>query len=87
MTDFDKSKLTVCRLVGDASFKSRAVISESATHTWVTVVNPNNHRLLLQACDDCGVVKSENSVTKPCQARKGQALISSAMRANFRLVS
>ncbi len=49
-------------------------------HDWVTVVNPMNHRLLLQACDNCGVVKSENSVVRRCKAPKGNELISSALR-------
>jgi len=49
------------------------------THDWVTVVNPVNHQLLLQACDNCGVVKSENSVVRRCKAPKNQALISSAL--------
>ena len=48
-------------------------------HSWVTVVNPTNHRLLLQACDDCGVVKSENSTMRRCRARKGQSLVSGRM--------
>jgi len=48
-------------------------------HDWVTVVNPMNQQLLLQACDNCGVVKSENSVVKRCKAPQHQALISSAM--------
>ncbi|MFT5572411.1 MAG: hypothetical protein ACI9FR_001334 [Cryomorphaceae bacterium] len=45
-------------------------------HSWVTVINPTNHRLLLQACDDCGVVKSENSVIRSCKADRGLGLIS-----------
>jgi len=49
-------------------------------HDWVTVVNPMNHRLLLQACDNCGVVKSENSVVKRCKAPQGGELISGAIR-------
>lgn len=52
--------------------------SSPKPHAWVTVINPTNHRLLLQACDDCGVVKSENSVAKRCRAASGLALISSA---------
>ena len=50
-----------------------------ANHFWVTVVNPTNHCLLLQVCDDCGVVKSENSILKRCKAPKGQALVSGLM--------
>ena len=45
-------------------------------HHWVTVINPTNHRLLLQACDDCGVVKSENTVIRSCRADRGLGLIS-----------
>jgi len=48
-------------------------------HAWVTVVNPNNSRSLLQACDDCGVVKTENSLIRSCRARHGQGVISSSM--------
>jgi len=48
-------------------------------HDWITVVNPMNHRLLLQACDNCGVVKSENSVIRRCKAKKGRAVISGSM--------
>jgi len=50
-------------------------------HAWVTVVNPLNQRSLLQACDDCGVVKSENSVIRQCHASKGAGLISEALTA------
>ena len=50
----------------------------SSSHEWVTVINPYNRRSLLQACDDCGVVKSENSVAKQCSAVKGAGLISNA---------
>ena len=55
-------------------------------HSWVTVVNPTNHRMLLQACDNCGVVKSENSVMRRCRAPKGQALVSGSMSARNRIV-
>jgi len=48
-------------------------------HNWVTVVK-------LQACDDCGVVKSENSVIRNCRAGKGRALISKASQSNLQLV-
>jgi len=51
-------------------------------HNWVTVVNPMNHSLLLQACDNCGVVKSENSVVKRCKAARQRALISEAIAIN-----
>jgi len=47
-------------------------------HGWITVVDPTNQRSLLQACDHCGVVKSENSVVKACSGVAGSELISSA---------
>lgn len=47
-------------------------------HYWVGVLNPRNQRSLLEACDDCGIVKSENSITRNCRATPGQSLISSA---------
>ncbi len=52
-------------------------------HCWITVVNPTNHRMLLQACDHCGVVKSENSVVRNCRAPHDQALISGSMDSEF----
>lgn len=48
-------------------------------HSWISVINPRNQRSLLQACDDCGIVKSENSILKNCTAIPGQAMISSAV--------
>lgn len=57
--------------------------TQNTDHSWVTVVNPSNNRLLLQACDHCGVVKSENSVVRRCQASKDQALISSSLDSTF----
>lgn len=56
-------------------------INSAVSHQWVTVVNPYNRRSLLQACDDCGVVKSENSMIKRCTAGKGVGIISRAMQA------
>lgn len=58
------------------SAKRSAVPKE---HRWVTVINPTNHRVLLQACDDCGVVKSENSVIRNCKGAKRGGLISDAL--------
>ena len=52
-------------------------------HSWITVVNPTNQRMLLQACDHCGVVKSENSVVRRCQASNNQSLISSSLASTF----
>ena len=52
------------------------------SHRWVTVVNPLNHHTLLQACDGCGVVKSENSIIRACKADKHIHLISDSLQAN-----
>jgi len=60
-------------------------ISFPVPHRWVTVVNPYNQVSLLEACDDCGVVKSENSVIKRCLANKGTGLISNAMEATVQI--
>jgi len=54
-------------------------------HLWVTVIDPTNQRSLLQACDDCGVVKSENSVIRNCKADFGVALISNSAMANVKM--
>lgn len=58
-------------------------VRHSKQHVWVTVINPTNHRLLLQACDDCGVVKSENSVIRRCNASSGLAVISSSRQSQL----
>jgi len=52
-------------------------------HKWVTVVNPINHRSLLQACDNCGVVKSENSIVRSCKVTNTVNLISSALSSDL----
>ncbi len=57
----------------------------SVSHKWITVVNPYSKLSLLQACDDCGVVKSQNSINKSCKANKGVGLISSALLANINI--
>jgi len=49
---------------------------EKREHQWVTVINPTNSQLLLQACDNCGVVKSENSVARSCRQPNNQHIIS-----------
>ena len=54
-------------------------------HVWVAVVNPVNHRMLLQACDGCGVVKSENTIVRNCKAPKGTALISRSFESSARV--
>lgn len=66
-------------------FKKVGKHSDVTNHSWVTVVNPTNHRLLLQACDNCGVVKSENSLLRHCQAPKGQGLVSGRMAVDVEL--
>ena len=58
--------------------RSNPVLS-AGQHAWVTVVNPTNHRMLLQACDHCGVVKSENSVIRRCRAPASQSLVLGAL--------
>lgn len=63
--------------------QTESVKHPSFKHQWITVVNPTNHRTLLQACDHCGVVKSENSVMRRCKASSGQALISQSYAANL----
>jgi len=45
-------------------------------HRWVTVRNPMNESVLLQACDHCGVVKSQNTVIKSCSAEPDQFILS-----------
>lgn len=50
-------------------------------HAWVTVPSPINKRVLLQACDNCGVVKSQNTVRKQCHAEPELRIISSALQA------
>ncbi len=59
--------------------------SSARAHSWVTVIDPRNHRSLLQACDDCGVVKSENSVIRNCGAASGQALLSDSLSVATRI--
>lgn len=54
--------------------------NDNRQHGWITVIDPTNQRSLLQACDHCGVVKSENSVVKACSGVAGSELISSAYR-------
>ena len=57
------------------------------THDWVTVVNPTNRRTLLQACDRCGVVKSENTVTQGCRQAQGEGLITKSLAADLRQIA
>ncbi len=45
-------------------------------HEWVTIPNPTNLSALLQACDHCGVVKSQNTMIKRCSADSDQFILS-----------
>ncbi|NND80941.1 MAG: hypothetical protein HKN50_00800 [Gammaproteobacteria bacterium] len=67
------------------SASSRDQLDE-AQHDWVTVVNPTNQQVLLQACDHCGVVKSENSVMRRCRAPQDQSLVLSALSKSYQAV-
>ncbi len=49
-------------------------------HQWVTVLNPIERRELLRACDNCGVVKSQNTMRKACAVKTPQRLISGSLR-------
>ena len=52
-------------------------------HRWITVNHPTRHTAVLQACDRCGVVKSENSVLKSCTGDANARLISSVYIAAY----
>ena len=58
-----------------------AKVDVKHAHEWVTVPNPMNKRVLLQACDNCGVVKSENTLFKHCRAESDRGLITQALAA------
>ena len=58
--------------------RDKPAANDHMEHGWITVVDPTKQRSLLQACDHCGVVKSENSVVKECTGTIGANLISSA---------
>ena len=65
-----------------SNFKSgaaRSITPETLGHTWHTVVNPVSQNRVLQACDHCGVVKSENSIIRNCKAANNSGLITGAM--------
>ncbi len=53
------------------------------THSWVTVVNPINHTHVLQACDHCGVVKSENSIVRACSGEQTSRLLTQHYASHF----
>jgi hypothetical protein len=67
------------------NIKQFANLEVTRDHQWVTVVNPTNRRMLLQACDNCGVVKSENTVVQRCSATAAQGLISSSLLHDMRM--
>jgi len=69
------------------SYERSGNLDSANSHKWVTVVNPTNKRMLLQACDNCGVVKSENSVMNKCAKPANQNLISGAMNGDLEMVS
>lgn len=56
-------------------------------HRWVTVVNPLNKRALLQACDKCGVVNSENTMQNECSMPDSSCVITSATMHEIRLIA
>ena len=61
------------------------VNNQPRVHAWLSVINPISQRSLLCACDNCGVVKSENSIIRSCEAEPGGALISSSFSANTKI--
>lgn len=66
---------------------SSSLKDNAGSHSWITVVNPTNRRMLLQACDHCGVVKSENTVVRHCTADSSQHLISDSLGSELRVVA
>lgn len=71
--------------LGVSSDRTISAANDFRQHIWVTVEDPTNRRSLLQACDDCGVVKSENSVIRSCKADSGAALISGSVSVAARM--
>lgn len=67
------------------SAQKDAAAEQNGGHEWITVVNPLNRRVLLQACDFCGVVKSENSVVSRCSNTQGERVISSSLGGDLSL--
>jgi hypothetical protein len=66
---------------------SFANVDVKRDHDWVTVVNPTNRRMLLQACDKCGVVKSENTVVQQCRRPDGEHLITGSLARDLRYIA
>ncbi len=61
----------------------RQFSSKPLNHAWVTVVSPLNQRLVLQACDHCGVVKSENSIVRACSGHRLNRILTDRSPSNF----
>lgn len=55
---------------------ARSFKPQSLGHAWHTVINPVSQNRVLQACDHCGVVKSENSIVKACRGHRDARLLS-----------
>ena len=69
-----------------SNFKSgaaRSITPETLGHTWHTVVNPVSQNRVLQACDHCGVVKSENSIVRVCRGHRETRLLSAQATGKF----
>ena len=53
-------------MINLAALRTRSLSGDETivdlSHAWVTVPNPLNNQALLQACDYCGVVKSQNTL-------------------------
>ncbi len=76
---FGQSRLLSQELLARLGVRNQGhAANDHRQHGWITVIDPTNQRSLLQACDNCGVVKSENSVVKACTGVAGSELISSA---------
>ncbi len=85
---FDNASLLSSNLLerlGVPSDRTIDAANDQRDHMWLTVVDPNNRRSLLMACDNCGVVKSENSVVHGCKASGEKGLISSALEYNAQI--
>lgn len=86
--NFDKTSLLSSELLerlGLSSDRAINAANDQRAHAWITVTDPNNRRSLLDACDDCGVVKSENSILRRCEASSGTGVISSALEYNAQI--
>ena len=66
-------------------YKAKALNIGQQKHRWVTVKDPSNFKTVVQACDCCGVVKSENSIVKACKGEPGASLIVASQQQKFHL--